>query len=121
MEELDYEQAGQTPGNRKPETNIAVEVEGLVRVIPPALVKYFFQHKASGPFQSGGQDNGTQEQQQEVALQRLQKGQHDDHSKAVDRAPGAVEKSPVDKAARDQGGIADLGTPAQKGVDEKEK
>ena len=119
MEQLDHKHAGKAPGDGEAQADVAVEVKGLVGVVPPPLMEQLLQGEAGEPLQGGGEDHRAQKQQGQAARQGGEAGEDDHHAKAVDGADGPVEKAPVDKGSSDQGGVAHLGAPAQEGVDEE--
>ena len=82
-------------------------------------MEQLLQGETGEPLQGGGEGHRAQKEQEQIARQRGQRGQDNNRPEAVDRTDRAVEKAPVDKFSRDQGGVAHLGTPAQKGVYEK--
>ena len=120
VQQLDHEQTGKTPGQGEFQTDIAAQVKGLVAVVPPALVKEFFQYKAGQPFQGGSDQHAPHKQQGEALTEGGQQAQHQNRPEAVNGAQRAVEKAPVDEFPRVQRREAHFHTPAQKGINEKE-
>ena len=120
VDDFHHQQAGRPPHQGEAQADIAPHVERLVGVIPPPLVEQLLQHQAGDPLQRGGENHGTQKQQQDIFRQRLQHPEHNDHPEAVNGTHRAVEKAPVHKPARTQGGIAHLRAPAQEGIDKKD-
>ena len=119
MEQIHHEQPDQPPGDGKTQADIAAQIEGLVGVIPPALMEELLQHKSGRQLQQGGQQHRPQKEQQQVLLERLQAEENNGRAEAVNGTHRPVEESPVDEFPRHQGRIAHLGTPAQQRINKE--
>ena len=112
-------QRAHAPQQAELQADVAADVEGEVAVVPPAGVVDLIQQPAAHQFQSAGQDDAADVQQQDAALQRGEQEQHQNHAKTVDGAHRAVEKAAVHQLAGGGGGVDDLQTPADAGVDQE--
>ena len=119
VDELHHDEGAHAPQQGKLQADIAADVEGVVAIIPPAGVVELVQRPAAHQFQRTGQDDAAEVEQEQAVRQGRQGEEDDDHAEAVDGADRAVQKAAVDQLAGRDGGIDDLQTPAEAGVDEE--
>ena len=77
------------------QADAAVEVEFVVRIVPPSHVKDFFQQQRREVFQHARQDEAAQENQHDMAAQPPQHCKHQQRAEAVYRAERAAEEAAV--------------------------
>ena len=113
---IDDEHAGRAPDERELKADIALDVEGVLGIVPPLVMEELLHDKADEELQRRGEHHAAEKQQREIFLDRLQHQQHYQHTEAVDRADGAVEKAAVDKDAAAHRCKGDLAAPAEKRI-----
>ena len=118
VDDVHHQHAGDSPDDGKLQTNVALDVERVVGVIPPLVVENAFHGKTGNELKQGGKHHAAEEKQQQIILHRLQHQHHAENAEAVDRADRAVEKAPVHKFSGLQRGEGHLTAPAQAGVDQ---
>ena len=120
VDQIDDHHAGDAPCQRKLQTDVALDVQRTVGIVPPLVVEQLFEHPAGEKLQHGREHHAAEEQNQQIVLERLQHEQHGQHAEAVDRADRPVDKAAVDEFALPDGLKRDLGTPAEEAVEEEE-
>ena len=109
-----------TPQKRIPQTHIALEIESDPGIIPPFLMKNFFQQEPRDKLYERTQDHSSQKQEKEIVCKLRQKDRIGHRADPIDRAQGPAHKAPVNKSFPLHRRRADLAAPTRKGID-KEK
>ena len=102
----------QSPYHAELQADVAVQVVGPVRVIPPFLVEKLFQQKARQVFQRRAQQHGAHQLNGQAVPKGAQQGVDEHHAQAVNGAKRPVQKSPVDKALLPDGREDHFAAPA---------
>ena len=71
MDDVHDQNAGDAPDYREFKADIALDVEGVVAVIPPFVVEKLLHDEADQKFDRGGEKHTAEEQQHEVAFHML--------------------------------------------------
>ena len=114
------EQGQNAPHQGVFQTDVAVEVPGLLGVVPPLLPEDALQQGAGDQLQGGGQQHAAHKQEEGGAFQLREEHGEQHGGLAVNGGEGGVQKAAVEQLAlfRRRGG--GLHQPAQEGVDQKE-
>ena len=118
---FEHDNAERTPGQRRAEADIAVQVERHGAVIPPAGVGRVLQDVPADPLDDRGID-GAEYKQEEPTLADVTEGKGDDQpADAVQKAERAAQHAAVLIFAVHDGGKEDLPHPAEERVGEEEE
>ena len=109
----------QSPVDRKLQANVTFDVEWLVRIVPPLVVKYFFQNITRNVLQHRGKKKRSCKQDQQIFFQRCQDGHHNHHAAPIDRTVRTIQKSTVHELSGIECSVGYLGTPTDKCIDNK--
>ena len=95
---IDDGQAAQTEYQKPFRADPAVQVQEISAVIPPALaIMGYFQVQGGKILHAAAQDHDSPKFQQRPGSQPVQRHQDQHAAAAVDRQPGTMEHTPVDK------------------------
>ena len=113
---IDDEHAGRAPDEREFKTDIAFDIERIFGIVPPLVMEELLHDKANEELQRRGEHHTAEKQQRKIILDGLEHQQHYQHTEAVYRTDGAVEKAAVDKDAAAHRRKGDLAAPAEKRI-----
>ena len=120
--EVAEKDAGQAEEGGVQQADPAIEMEFILRVVPPAHMEELFHGVAGDVFHQGGQDGPQEEGQEGVFAAAVQAEEDDQRAVAVDGADGAVEEAPLLAELPLPGGTVDhFAAPSQNAVDHQEK
>ena len=118
---FEYDNAERTPGQRRAEADIAVQIERHGAVIPPPGMGRVLQNVPADPLDDRGID-GAEYKQEEPTLTDVAEGKGDDQpADAVQKAERTAQHAAVLIFAVYDGGKEDLPHPAEERVGEEEK
>ena len=121
VEKADQQDGEEAPGDGAGQTDVAVEVELMLGVVPVADLEELFHGGAHHVLQRRGGQHAQQPHQPQVLLHRQGDKEDDDGAGAVDGQHRPLEKAPVHPVALAQGDVAGLPHPAAKAVEEKQQ
>ena len=116
MNELYDKYAGKSPEERKLQTDISLDVERYVRIIPPLLMKEAFERPARREFKRRCEQHRSDEKYENVVLNRIQNTHHDKHAEPVYRADRTCKEPAVHEFAVAQCGKNHLAAPSDKRI-----
>lgn len=109
----------QSPVDRKLQADVTFDVEWLVRIVPPLVVKYFFQNITRNVLQHRGKKKRSCKQDQQIFFQRCQDGHHNHHADPIDRTVQDRLKIHGSRLSGIECSVGYLGTPTDKCIDNK--
>jgi len=121
MDDIDQQIGEKAPGDRTGQADVAVEVKGLLGVIPVADLEKLLHYGAYHIFQRRSGQHTQKIDQPEVVRHRQGGKQNDDGPGAIDRQQRPMEKAPVHPMTLLGGDITGFPDPAAEAIEEEQQ
>ena len=121
MDDIDQQIGEKAPGDRTGQADVAVEVKGLLGVIPVADLEKLLHYGAYHIFQRRSGQHTQKIDQPEVVRHRQGGKQNDDCPGAIDRQQRPMEKAPVHPMTLLGGDITGFPDPAAEAIEEEQQ
>ena len=122
VNDVAQQHAGEAEAGGVEQAHAAVDLELIVRVVPPAHVEELFHHPAGEVFQRAREQRTEQKGQKRVAEAAAQGVEHEQRAVTVDGAEKAVEEAALfAQAPLGHGAVDHFAAPAERAVGDEEQ
>ena len=116
---MDHGQCEKAPGNTGAQTDVSVQVQRLITVVPVADLEECFHGSSGKVFQDRGSYGAEKEGQKDIVTDRNGYEKHDDSPGTIERKEGTTHKAAVDPFFLMKRNVGRFKAPAEKTIDVK--